>query len=96
MLHPNINTILGVYKEGRQLRIVLELLERGSLFGVLHNSSIALRFKLKTEMVLQLARGLNYLHLSRPAVIHRDFKSPNLLVFNTHFYIEFITNFNTL
>lgn len=30
-------------------------------------------------MVLQ-AKGMNYLHTSHPTVVHRDLKSPNLLV----------------
>lgn len=42
------------------------------------------------------AKGMNYLHTSNPTVVHRDLKSPNLLVdknwnvkvnFNTNTYI---------
>ena len=31
-------------------------------------------------MALDAAKGMNYLHRSDPPVIHRDLKSPNLLV----------------
>ena len=31
-------------------------------------------------MALDVCRGMNYLHTCRPPVIHRDLKSPNLLV----------------
>ena len=31
-------------------------------------------------MALDAAKGMNYLHTSDPPVIHRDLKSPNLLV----------------
>ena len=31
-------------------------------------------------MALDAAKGMNYLHTSEPPVIHRDLKSPNLLV----------------
>ncbi len=31
-------------------------------------------------MVLDAAKGMMYLHSSEPPVIHRDLKSPNLLV----------------
>ena len=29
---------------------------------------------------MPLKTGMNYLHSSRPAIVHRDLKSPNLLV----------------
>jgi len=32
------------------------------------------------NMVLDAAKGMMYLHSSEPPVIHRDLKSPNLLV----------------
>jgi serine/threonine protein kinase len=31
-------------------------------------------------MATDTARGMNYLHSCRPPIIHRDLKSPNLLV----------------
>ncbi|KAH7622771.1 hypothetical protein Ndes2526B_g02043 [Nannochloris sp. 'desiccata'] len=34
----------------------------------------------RLQMALDVARGMNYLHTCRPPVIHRDLKSPNLLV----------------
>ena len=34
----------------------------------------------RLSMVLDAAKGMMYLHSSEPPVIHRDLKSPNLLV----------------
>ncbi len=35
---------------------------------------------MRLSMALDAAKGMNYLHTSDPPVIHRDLKSPNLLV----------------
>lgn len=32
------------------------------------------------KMATDTARGMNYLHSCKPPIIHRDLKSPNLLV----------------
>ncbi len=36
--------------------------------------------KRRLKMATDTARGMNYLHSCRPPIIHRDLKSPNLLV----------------
>ena len=80
MLHPNINAVMGFYKIENELRLVLQYMPRGSLFNVLHQIQLSLPLRLKISMAIDCALGLNYLHLCQPKVLHRDFKSPNLLV----------------
>lgn len=41
-------------------------------------------------MALDAAKGMNYLHTSDPPVIHRDLKSPNLLV-DKHWRVKVCT-----
>ena len=43
-------------------------------------SGIVLDDRRKLLMALDIAGGMNYLHSCRPPIVHRDLKSPNLLV----------------
>ena len=36
--------------------------------------------KRRLRMALDIARGMNYLHSCVPPIVHRDLKTPNLLV----------------
>lgn len=58
----------------------MNFVEKGSLFDVLHKSQEKLDMKLILKMAYQIAKGLNYLHLNTPKIIHRDLKTQNLLV----------------
>lgn len=37
----------------------------------------------KLQIMLDIARGMNYLHMSQPPIIHRDLKSLNILIDST-------------
>jgi hypothetical protein len=54
---------------------------RGSLFRLIHRStSSSLNAMRRHAIAMDIARGMHYLHSCRPAIVHRDLKSPNLLV----------------
>ncbi|KAK6912811.1 Serine-threonine/tyrosine-protein kinase, catalytic domain [Dillenia turbinata] len=53
---------------------------RGSLYRLLHRPNAQLDEKRRMRMALDVAKGMNYLHSSHPVIVHRDLKSPNLLV----------------
>ncbi|KAG7671439.1 hypothetical protein KSW81_003576 [Nannochloris sp. 'desiccata'] len=82
--HPNIVQFMGACSKPPNLCIVTQYVTRGSLFKLLHRSEGALTVNMderrRLQMALDVARGMNYLHTCRPPVIHRDLKSPNLLV----------------
>ncbi|KAK6153981.1 hypothetical protein DH2020_013620 [Rehmannia glutinosa] len=53
---------------------------RGSLYRLIHRPNNQLDERRRLRMALDAARGMNYLHNCTPVIVHRDLKSPNLLV----------------
>eukprot|EP01121_Diplochlamys_sp_Union-15-3_P022745 TRINITY_DN977_c0_g2_i2.p1 TRINITY_DN977_c0_g2~~TRINITY_DN977_c0_g2_i2.p1 ORF type:complete len:404 (-),score=60.51 TRINITY_DN977_c0_g2_i2:32-1204(-) len=80
--HPNIVLYMGACTEPGELAIVTELVPKGNLHDLLHNSAIEISLVLKLKMAKDIAQGMNWLHCSKPLVIHRDLKPTNLLVDN--------------
>ncbi|CAH1453678.1 unnamed protein product [Lactuca virosa] len=78
--HPNVLLFMGSVCSQDKLAMVTELLPRGSLFNVLHNSGNSLDIRRRLRMAADVARGMNYLHHRNPPIVHRDLKSSNLLV----------------
>lgn len=87
LAHPNIVQLLGYLSLPGRVAIVSEYVPCGSLYDLLHSSSSIYKpardfvdDKRRLEMALDIARGVEYLHSSKPPIVHRDLKSPNLLV----------------
>ncbi|XP_074376414.1 putative serine/threonine-protein kinase SIS8 isoform X1 [Apium graveolens] len=78
--HPNVVLFMGAVTHAPNLSIVTEFLPRGSLYRLIHKSNNQLDVRRRMRMALDAARGMNYLHNCTPVVVHRDLKSPNLLV----------------
>ncbi|XP_074286924.1 putative serine/threonine-protein kinase SIS8 isoform X2 [Silene latifolia] len=78
--HPNVVLFMGAVTRPPNLSILTEFLPRGSLYRLLHRSGAQIVEKKRMKMALDVARGMNYLHTSHPTIVHRDLKSPNLLV----------------
>ncbi|KAL8526273.1 hypothetical protein ACS0TY_015481 [Phlomoides rotata] len=80
--HPNIVLFMGAVTEPPNLSIVTEYLSRGCLYRLLHKPGAeeALDEKRRLSMAYDVAKGMNYLHRRNPPIVHRDLKSPNLLV----------------
>ncbi|KAI3692585.1 hypothetical protein L6452_32403 [Arctium lappa] len=78
--HPNVVLFMGAVTRPPNLSILTEFLPRGSLFKLLHRSNVQLDEKRRMRMALDVAKGMNYLHTSNPIIVHRDLKTPNLLV----------------
>ncbi|KAK9732778.1 hypothetical protein RND81_04G021300 [Saponaria officinalis] len=78
--HPNVVLFMGAVTRPPHLSIVTEFLPRGSLYRILHRPNFQIDEKRRIKMALDVARGMNCLHTSTPTIVHRDLKSPNLLV----------------
>ncbi|XP_065855214.1 serine/threonine-protein kinase CTR1 [Euphorbia lathyris] len=80
--HPNIVLFMGAVVQPPNLSIVTEYLSRGSLYRLLHKSGAreVLDERRRLSMAYDVAKGMNYLHRRNPPIVHRDLKSPNLLV----------------
>ncbi|GKV37559.1 hypothetical protein SLEP1_g45579 [Rubroshorea leprosula] len=80
--HPNIVLFMGAVTQPPNLSIVTEYLSRGSLFRLLHRPGAreVLDERRRLNMACDVAKGMNYLHRRNPPIVHRDLKSPNLLV----------------
>ncbi|EEF49716.1 map3k delta-1 protein kinase, putative [Ricinus communis] len=78
--HPNVVLFMGAVTRPPNLSIISEFLPRGSLYRILHRPHCQIDEKRRIKMALDVARGMNCLHSSIPTIVHRDLKSPNLLV----------------
>jgi hypothetical protein len=85
--HPNIVAMHG-FTMFPKICIIQEYLSNGDLGTFLHDSerSAVLRtgaqhaMEIRLNMALDTAAGMQYLHGQAPTIIHRDLKSPNLLL----------------
>lgn len=78
--HPNVVQFLGATMDEPDICIVTEFMSKGSLYHLLHDPNVAISWEMVRKVALDAARGMAYLHLRTPAIIHRDLKSHNLLV----------------
>jgi len=96
MRHPNIILFLGVC--ATPPAIVTEYCARGSLYDLLKEAhddpDIArqLDWTRRLSIAMDAAKGMLYLHSHKPPIIHRDLKSPNLLI-DRHWRAK-VTDFN--
>eukprot|EP01087_Luapelamoeba_hula_P013242 TRINITY_DN3788_c0_g2_i1.p1 TRINITY_DN3788_c0_g2~~TRINITY_DN3788_c0_g2_i1.p1 ORF type:complete len:1605 (+),score=191.21 TRINITY_DN3788_c0_g2_i1:33-4847(+) len=77
--HPNVVLFMGACTTPPNLCIIMEYMELGSLYDVLHNELVPrLPMTLKIKLAMQAAQGMHFLHSS--GILHRDLKSPNILL----------------
>ena len=82
--HPNVCLFMGACfdKDAPHWALVTEYISQGSLWDALRDPRGDRAWPLgrRYRVGAGIARGLAYLHAHRPPVLHRDVKSPNVLV----------------
>lgn len=80
--HRNLVTLIGYSQEGGLQMLVFEYLPNRSIRGHLYGTSqtTKLEFKQRLYVAIGAAKGLAHLHSLSPPLIHRNFKTSNVLV----------------
>ncbi|CAK9156330.1 unnamed protein product [Ilex paraguariensis] len=81
--HPNLVKLLGYCWEEKELLLVYEFMQKGSLENHLFRRISAiepLSWDSRLKIAIGAARGLAFLHTSEKKVIYRDFKASNILL----------------
>lgn len=73
--HRNIVGVMGAVLKGTdQPKLVLEYMQRGSLFDLLHNNAQPLGGQLLHNILSDVIQGVRFLHNANPMVVHSDLK----------------------
>ena len=64
----------AVVKPTEEPKLVLEYMERGSLFDLLHNNAQPIGGQLIHNILKDVVQGVRFLHNSNPMVVHSDLK----------------------
>lgn len=79
--HPCITTVMGaVLNMYEEPMLIMEYMEHGSLYDILHNDTLVLDEELIVPIIQDVSQGLRFLHAGVPPVIHGDLKAKNVLV----------------
>ena len=79
--HPCITTVMGAVIPRRdEPMLVMEYMEMGSLYDILHNETMLLEGELVLPILRDITQSMRFLHAASPPVIHGDLKALNVLV----------------
>ena len=70
----------AIMTKSKEILLVMEYLEHGSLYDFLRNDKLPTPDMFLLPIVKDIVSGMRYIHNLRPAVIHGDLKTKNVLV----------------
>ena len=77
--HPNIVRIVTHFEDKRNVYLILEKVENGSIDDLLKKKR-KIPIRLAVEILYQLVTAIEFLHSMPQPVIHRDLKPANILL----------------
>jgi cysteine-rich repeat protein len=81
MRHPCLTAVVGaVIDDLAYPLLVSEMMELGSLYDFLQNSTIQIEPEVMKPLLHDIVQGMIYLHARDPPLIHGDLKSANVLL----------------
>lgn len=78
--HPCVTTIMGAVVDKGEPMMVMEYMDHGSLYNLLHNETVVLENEMLLNFLRDVSQGIRFLHSAIPQVIHGDLKAANILV----------------
>ena len=78
--HDCLANLIGYSKN--PLALVMEFAPHGNLYDYIHSSVAEISWKMVLQISLNIATALVFLHGMVPPIIHRDLKTPNILVYS--------------
>ncbi|XP_022141446.1 proline-rich receptor-like protein kinase PERK3 [Momordica charantia] len=82
--HRNLVTLLGYCQENNLQFLIFDYIPNGSvsshIYGAEQLSAERLEFKIRLSIALGAAKGLAHIHSMSPRLIHKNFKTSNVLV----------------
>jgi serine/threonine protein kinase len=75
--HSNLMNFLGICVNRNDVYLITEYCEGGTLFDILYRESLPfnLTYKQKIKIIIDIAKGMQFLHELRKPIIHRDLKT---------------------
>lgn len=79
MNNPHIVHFYGACLEPR-ICMAIEYCARGSLYDLMNDEEFSFSWDKSLRFAADIAAGVNALHTWKPPILHRDIKSPNILI----------------
>eukprot|EP00727_Mastigamoeba_balamuthi_P005300 m51a1_g14769 putative serine threonine-protein kinase ctr1 (1040) ;mRNA; f:377902-382435 len=78
--HPNIIPYLCYAKDAASITIVTELIPTGSLHTLLDDKGHDLSLNTRMSFILDVCKGMAYLHDNTPPILHKNLRTTNIIV----------------
>lgn len=62
--------------------LVMEYMEYGSLYDLLHNETMEAGGEIILQIIRDIVQGIQFLHASKPPILHGDLKAKNVSPFS--------------